>query len=45
MRTTRLNSPIELSSDYKIADTFQDNKDNDLEASQNTKNRDSITKR
>jgi len=45
MRVTRLNSDIiELSSDQEIKETLQDDEDDDLEALQNTKNRDSIIK-
>jgi hypothetical protein len=45
VRATRLESPIELSSNQEIKDIYQDD-DDDLEASQNTKKtRDSTTKR
>jgi hypothetical protein len=46
IRVTRLDSDIiELSSDQEVEETLQDDEDDDLEAPQNTKNRDSITKR
>jgi hypothetical protein len=46
MRVTRLDSDIiELSSDQEVEEIPQDDEDDDLEAPQNTKNRDSITKR